>query len=198
MTGSNLGPDWYRLPDGTAFRRAARVVVFDPAGRVLLARGHDADQPERSWYFTIGGGIEPGESPREAAARELTEESGLVVDPAMLVGPVLTREAEFDFFAETVRQDEVFFLAHVDTGLTITTHGWTAVERGFMDEVAWWDPEDLAGVTVEIFPAELPDLLRRWRAGWDGTVLALGLQHEGVAIDGSSTPPVDGDGQVRR
>src|SRR5699024_11926419 len=74
---SNLGPDWQRLPDGTAYRRAARVVVFDAEGRVLLARGHDADQLDRTWWFTIGGGIEPGETPRAAAARALAEESGL-------------------------------------------------------------------------------------------------------------------------
>ena len=185
---SNLGPDWQRLPDGTAFRTAARVVALDSAGRVLLARGHDADQTERTWWFTIGGGIEPGESPREAAVRELAEESGLVVQPSALVGPVLTREAEFDFFAETVRQDEVFFLAQVDSRATLSTEGWTAVERGFMDELDWWHAEDLAQVQVEVFPAQLPELVQRWRSGWDGQVLQLGLQQEG----GARTPAGDG------
>lgn len=185
---SNLGPDWRRLPDGTAFRTAARVVALDAAGRVLLARGHDADQTARTWWFTIGGGIEPGESPREAAVRELAEESGLVVQPADLVGPVLTREAEFDFFAETVRQDEVFFLAQVDSRERLSTEGWTAVERGFMDELGWWHAEDLAQVQVEVFPAQLPELVRRWRSGWDGQVLQLGLQQEG----GVRTPADDG------
>lgn len=178
---SNLGPDWQRLPDGTAFRTAARVVALDAAGRVLLARGHDADQTERTWWFTIGGGIEPGESPRDAAVRELEEESGLVVERSDLVGPVLTREAEFDFFAETVRQDEVFFLAQVDSEATLSTQGWTAVERGFMDELGWWHAEDLAQVQVEVFPAQLPELVRQWRGGWDGQVLQFGLQQEGTA-----------------
>lgn len=189
---SNLGPDWQRLPDGTAFRTAARVVALDAAGRVLLARGHDANQVERTWWFTIGGGIEPGESPRDAAVRELQEESGLVVQPTDLVGPVLTREAEFDFFAETVRQDEVFFLAQVDSAVTLTTEGWTAVERGFMDELSWWRAEDLAQVPVEVFPAELPELVRHWRSGWDGQVLQLGLQQEGTAISADDGPARDG------
>ncbi|HIZ34992.1 MAG TPA: NUDIX domain-containing protein [Candidatus Ruania gallistercoris] len=179
---SNLGPDWQRLPDGTAFRTAARVVALDDAGRVLLARGHDADQTDRTWWFTIGGGIEPGESPREAAVRELVEETGVHVPEADLVGPVLTREAEFDFFAETVRQDEVFFLARVAADATLTTEGWTAVERGFMDELDWWHAEDLAEVPVEVFPAQLPELVARWRRGWDGQVLHLGLQQEGTAL----------------
>ncbi|QOR69084.1 NUDIX domain-containing protein [Ruania alkalisoli] len=187
MSGANLGPDWERLPDGTAYRQAARVVVFGDDGRVLLARGHDADQPERSWYFTIGGGIEPGESPRQAAVRELAEEAGLWVDPQVLVGPVLTRQARFDFFAETVRQDEVFFLAHVPAGSAVSTDGWTAVERGFMDEVCWWEAGDLAQVTREIFPAQLPALVRQWRSGWDGTVIHLGLQDERTTIASPAT-----------
>ncbi|WP_210418077.1 NUDIX hydrolase [Ruania zhangjianzhongii] len=189
---SNLGPDWRRLPDGTAFRTAARVVVLDAAGRVLLARGHDADQTERTWWFTIGGGIEPRETPREAAVRELEEESGLVVEPGDLVGPVLAREAEFDFFAETVRQDEVFFLTQVDSTATLTTQGWTAVERSFMDELGWWHAEDLAEVEVEVFPAQLPGLVRTWRSGWDGRIVELGLQQEGTggttADDGAERP----------
>src|SRR5699024_11463528 len=56
---------------------SARVLVFDAAGRVLLVRGHDADQVDRTWWFTIGGGIEPGETPRQAAVRELQEEAGI-------------------------------------------------------------------------------------------------------------------------
>ena len=52
--------DWPLDADGYPHREAARVLLFDDTGRVLLAMGHDEDQPERSWWFTIGGGIEAG------------------------------------------------------------------------------------------------------------------------------------------
>ena len=105
-----LGPEWVPGADGVRFRRAARVILLDADDRVLLLHGSDVDQRERSWWFTVGGGIDPGESQRAAAARELFEEAGIMLDPAALVGPVYSRVAMFDFFRETCRQEEVFFL----------------------------------------------------------------------------------------
>ena len=44
-------------------RRSARVLVIDPDGCVLLLRGFDPARPERGdWWFTPGGGVDPGES----------------------------------------------------------------------------------------------------------------------------------------
>jgi 8-oxo-dGTP pyrophosphatase MutT (NUDIX family) len=100
-----LGPEWRAGVDGLLFRRGARVILLDDADRILLLRGHDADQPERGWWFTVGGGIGEGESDREAAVREVLEETGLALLAGDLVGPVFTRSAIFDFFARTCRQD---------------------------------------------------------------------------------------------
>ena len=51
-------------------RRAGRVLVIDPAGRVLLLQGFDPAVPAHRFWFTIGGGADPGESLAQAAARE--------------------------------------------------------------------------------------------------------------------------------
>ncbi|MFI6601579.1 NUDIX hydrolase [Nonomuraea sp. NPDC050536] len=57
-------------------RPAARVVCVDPDGKVLLLRWHDRVSGETFWE-PPGGGIQAGETPLEAARRELTEETGL-------------------------------------------------------------------------------------------------------------------------
>lgn len=175
---TSLGPDWKVGPDGVRTRRAARVVVLDEAGRALLVRGHDVDQPERSWWFTVGGGIDPGESAVDAALREVREEAGLVLTAAQLEGPVLTRTGVFDFFAETCRQEEVFFLARVPDGHEPDDAGWTDVERDVLDEMRWLSAAELRAQPLEVFPAVLADVIEALAAGWDGTVRHLGLQRD--------------------
>ncbi|HLV56811.1 MAG TPA: NUDIX domain-containing protein [Actinotalea caeni] len=175
---STLGPEWVRGADGKYFRTAARVLLIDEHDRVLLVRGHDVDRPERSWWFTIGGGIDRDERPEDAAVRELAEETGLSIDVSDLVGPVLTRSAIFDFEREHVRQDEVFFVARIRDAGELSRDGWTAVERSFMDEMRWWSPADLREVDIEVFPAELPEVVEHLLDGWDGTVRHLGLQDD--------------------
>ena len=75
-------------------RRTARVMVFDPAGRVLLIRCvvQRADG-ELVFWLTPGGEIEAGETPLEAARRELREELGLEVN---VVGPVYEEATQFE------------------------------------------------------------------------------------------------------
>lgn len=166
--GHGLGPEWRTGPDGVPFRRGARVLVLDDRDRVLLLRGHDADAPGRRWWFTVGGGIAQGETAVGAAVRETFEETGLLLDPTDLVGPVFTRSAVFDFLARTCRQDEVFFLARVRGPVGLSTSRWTDVERRILDELRWWSPEALARVPEEVFPADLPRLVSGLRHGWDG------------------------------
>jgi 8-oxo-dGTP pyrophosphatase MutT (NUDIX family) len=181
---TQLGPDWTAGPDGVLYRRGARLIVLDEDDRVLMMLGHDVDNPGRRWWFTPGGGIDPGESAVDAAVRELLEETGLHLDAAEVVGPVATRSAVFDFYRRAVRQDEEFFLARVDRPGEMVTDGWTDVERAFMDDVRWWELDALEAVDVEVFPAQFVALVRELLGGWDGVVRRLPDELEGSAAPG--------------
>lgn len=57
------------------------VMVLDEARRVLLVRALDTG----SWQ-TVGGAVDPDETPADAAVREAWEETGLLVEPTGVIG----------------------------------------------------------------------------------------------------------------
>ena len=140
-------------------RLAARVLLVDASARVLLFRGGDPHAPERgTWWFTPGGGLDPGESRAQAAARELLEETGLVVLPDELGNPVLLRVAEFDFAGTRYEQDEEFFLLRVQ-GHDVDTSGFSELERRSVVEHRWWSRAALRSTDEMVFPPGLDELL---------------------------------------
>ncbi|MFI4951178.1 MAG: NUDIX domain-containing protein, partial [Caulobacterales bacterium] len=69
-------------------RPTVRVLLFAPDGRLLLMNARYPWMPSAGAWFTVGGGVEPGESVLQAAVREVREETGFTeVD----FGPVIWR-----------------------------------------------------------------------------------------------------------
>ncbi|MFF0155614.1 NUDIX hydrolase [Micromonospora sp. NPDC005203] len=141
-------------------RRAARVLLVDAAGRVLLFEGFDPARPGHRYWFTPGGGLDPGEAPAVGAARELAEETGLRLDPVELGEPVWSDATEFSFDGVWYRQEQDFFLVRVKSWRVDTT-GFNDIERRSIADHRWWLPTALVASGDRFYPPELPALLTR-------------------------------------
>ncbi len=138
-----------------SFREVARVVLLDANGSVLLVRYEDG-RPGRptSYWATPGGAVERGESHREAAARELREETGLEAD----IGAELWHKSfDVDFGHGPVRQVERYFLVRLDT---VTPAVANSSAEAIKDH-RWWSLADLGGTRDVVFPDDLAAALAR-------------------------------------
>ena len=145
-------------------RKAGRVLLIDPAGRVLLLQGFDPAKPSSLHWVTIGGGLDDGEGTAQAAARELWEESGIDATADELIGPVWQRTTEFSFAGMRYRQDEDFYILRVGE-VQVSLANLDPIERATITSYRWWSREELTATTEAYFPAELPELMRLANAG---------------------------------
>jgi 8-oxo-dGTP pyrophosphatase MutT (NUDIX family) len=139
-------------------RRAARVLLVDAAERVLLMRGFDPATPEVRYWFTVGGGLDAGETPPEGAAREAYEEIGLPLSASDVGEPVWHDAVEFPFEGRWYRQEQDFFLVRVDAW-EVDTSGLDEIERRSTDGHRWWSVPELVATSERFYPEQLPGLL---------------------------------------
>ncbi|SFY25168.1 NUDIX hydrolase [Streptomyces atratus] len=138
-------------------RKVARVVLLDPDDRILLIHGFEPGDPQSTWWFTPGGGLEGDETREEAALRELMEETGIT---DVELGPLLwQRMCSFPFDGRRWDQDEWYFLAR--TTQTVTdTGGLTGLEQRSVAGLRWWTSAELSAARETVYPTRLAELLR--------------------------------------
>ncbi|MBA3277860.1 MAG: NUDIX domain-containing protein [Geodermatophilaceae bacterium] len=156
-----------------AVRTASRVLVLDRDQQVLLfgARIVELDTPpaEVVFWYTPGGGVDPGESLRAAAVRELAEEIGLVVGAADLEGPVWFRRSVDHFLGKDMDSRETFFVLR-DVEHVIDVSGQTEIERYEDQPFRWWTLEEIASSRERFAPRDLATVLPAVLAGrWSGS-----------------------------
>jgi 8-oxo-dGTP pyrophosphatase MutT (NUDIX family) len=134
------------------------VLPVNPEGRVLLLHGWDPRHPDRPFWFTIGGGAEAGESLRDAGARELREETGIVVDPDCLGEPIARNMVEFSWAGYDIIQHQTFYAVLVESA-NVTLDGMDSWERATTDKYGWLSADDLGPDQPPADPS-LPDLIR--------------------------------------
>src|SRR3546814_8037849 len=88
------------LPDIRPYRPCVGLMLFNAAGKVFV--GTRVDTPGDHWQMPQGG-IDPGETPRQAAMRELAEEVGTT--KAEIVAEC-TRPIRYDLPRDLSRRSE--------------------------------------------------------------------------------------------
>jgi 8-oxo-dGTP pyrophosphatase MutT (NUDIX family) len=147
-------------------RRSARVLVVDDADRLLLFRFlKDHRRPELGWdWITPGGGVNVDEPLAAAAARELHEETGLVVTPEDLGPQVATTSGYAAFrWASGLFRDDFFF--HRTAVKEVDTSGQEEHERRQISGHRWWTLDELTSTTETVYPFGLVPLLTELVAG---------------------------------
>lgn len=139
-------------------RQAARVIVVDPEGRILLIRAHDPARPdEGSWWEIPGGGVEMGETSDAACLRELREEAGIAdaeIEPSRW-----RQRCRFSFGGFRFDQVEDIHVARVTTADRPLATSLEALERLAFEDVRWWPIEELRAAAPRTIPTQLIDLL---------------------------------------
>ncbi|WP_243059986.1 NUDIX hydrolase [Nocardioides sp. SR21] len=124
-------------------RTTGRVLPVNGRGEVLLLHGWDPVRPEAPYWFSIGGAADHDESLAAAAAREMREETGLEISVDELSEPVGHELAEFDWGFWHLVQDQTYFAVRLDDTAGLHFDGLEPLERGTIDQAAWWTPDAL-------------------------------------------------------
>jgi ADP-ribose pyrophosphatase YjhB (NUDIX family) len=133
-----IGHDLLLLP-------SVSVLPVDPAGRLLLVRhaGH------HDGWAVLGGAIDVGESPAEAAVRETREEIGVEVRLVRLLdvlgGP--------DYEVSYPNGDRAAYVTALYEAAIID--GSPAADDAEVSDVAWFTREQLAGLELSQFSRAL-------------------------------------------
>lgn len=144
-------------------RRAARVLVIDPEGKVLLFEYSHSGSSEdalsdKGSYFTIPGGKALSkESFEECARRELEEETGITDKIPGLVlairqAPLMMSSGNF------VLADEKYFAIFVGKAQALDTSRWSTREKQNIIRVFWCSPSELENLP-NLWPNNLAEIL---------------------------------------
>ncbi|MBS0908298.1 dihydroneopterin triphosphate diphosphatase [Tatumella sp. JGM118] len=126
------------------------VIYAQDTGRVLMLQRRD----DAGFWQSVTGSLEPGESPAQAARREVREETGLDIDAEGFPLVDCRQEITFEIFPHyrhryapgVTHNQEHWFLLPLPTGLpvTLTEHlscQWLPAEQAAVLTKSWSNRE---------------------------------------------------------
>jgi len=140
-------------------RKSSRLLVINENHQILLFQFTHTDDAlaGQSYWATVGGGLEEGETFEQAACRELYEELGVV---RREVGThVATRNFEMMLpSAEVVISDERLFIVFIKNE-EVNTANWSEHEKLVISKSRWWTFDELSQTKEIVYPNNIPKIL---------------------------------------
>ena len=109
------------------------AALIEREGRFLLVEEETTDGLKLN---NPAGHLDPGESPEQACAREVLEETAHDFVPTALVGVYLNR------FVKTRTGDDLTYLRFAFAGTLGTHHSWRTLDTGILRTV-WMTPDEI-------------------------------------------------------
>jgi 8-oxo-dGTP pyrophosphatase MutT (NUDIX family) len=142
-------------------RTARRVLLLDEADRVLLVENNVDVGASATHWITPGGGTDPGETPAQAAVREVYEELGVRIELPDDAEPAYSDHEVFSFNGHWYDQTNHYWLVRLAPGTRLVAQGVDEIERSVLIGERWWTVDELRASDAVVYPVGLADVLAR-------------------------------------
>jgi 8-oxo-dGTP pyrophosphatase MutT (NUDIX family) len=151
-------------------RNAVKVVLLNDSDELLLMCMDDptirslGEKYGGPFWTLIGGAIEPNESVREAAAREIFEETGLTASDVEIGPHVWTGEMDLVLYDRPTHIRQEFLVARAKTEQVSLAH-LVGREKDVVRRLEWFSLDRIINGGERIYPVRLADYLPDALAG---------------------------------